>query len=297
MTTEREAKCWMLAAGAVVVWACAMVGCAGSPMSGEVMPLNRPATTIIEPTHRAAETSITLSTDTVAPAIIPGSDRGWNGVSESSANTPESATVFSPVTIDVDGLHPVPRDALRFDANLSGLSIAQPLVLTKRLLVAAAAFEAAQRGPGEERLSFEALHLDVSERPLAAVATLAPRWWVERPTPDPAAGVLGVAVLDRSAVLPAPWLPGSAPTPTSAAMMPLGEAKFDSAGVLSIVLGGMVLLFGGEAVVMLMINRSRRADRAAVDRIEEEAAEAEPSIFRFPEPIADEPAESFSRAA
>lgn len=302
MTSEREAKCWMLAAGAVVVWACTMVGCAGSPMSDRsAMPLHRPAATPIAPTYRAVEMPVTLSSDTVAPGNIPGnitgSDDAWGGGWWSATSAPESAGVFIPIKIDVDGFAPQGIETPRLDVDLRGLSIAQPLVLAQRLLIAAASLEPATRDAGEEVVSFDMLRPHVSERPLAALATLAPRWVADDSAAAAAAGLLSVAVLDRSAVLPTPWSPDPAPTPATAAMIPIGEAKFDSAGVLAIVLGGMVLLFGGEAVVMLMINRRRRAQRAVVKAVE--ADEAEESIFRFPEPITldDEPAESFSRAA
>ncbi|MEO0514525.1 MAG: hypothetical protein AAF086_04435 [Planctomycetota bacterium] len=193
-------------------------------------------------------------------------------------------------------LHPRPT-LPHFDVELSGLSIAQPLVSAKRLLVAAVTMLPPVPTPQWAAATSAAAHGDLADQPVAAATGLVQRLAFEQQGSEAAAASLGMAMLDRGAVMLPPWQTDPTPTPTVAATMTADEAKFDAAGVVSIILGGMVLLFGGEAVVLWMIHRRRQAAAAAIAAESPLADDSETSIFRFPEPIATEADESYSRAA
>lgn len=286
MTSEREAKVWMLAAGVMVVWACTMVGCTASSVMGAATPLNRPTTSLVDPAWSSTP-SITLSPDTSAqPADLAG------GLPLGEL---DSAAVFAPSQPDVIVLQHRPAASPRFDVELRGLSIAQPLVSAKRLLVAAVTVLPPVTTPEWALATSAVAHADLSDQPVAATTGWAQGLAYEQPTAEASAAGLGLAMLDRSSVILPPWQTDPSPTPTVAAALTADEAKFDSAGVVALVIGAMVLLFGGEAVVLLMLNRRREAVQVmdadvAVD-------DADESIFRFPEPVEAGADESYSRAA
>jgi len=287
MTSEREAKVWMLAAGAMVVWACTMVGCSASVTAGAVSPVNRPMTTALEPTWSGVP-MVTLSSDTVHQPI--------DGVSQPSAGQRDSAGVFAPSRPDVILMQPRPARSPRFDVELSGLSIAQPLVSAKRLLVAAVTMLPPVPTPQWAVASSAAAHADLADQPVAAATGMVQRLAYDRPASDGAAG-LGLAMLDRDAVMLAPWQSDPTPTPTVAAAMTADEAKFDAAGIAATIVGAMVLLFGGEAVVLWMLHRRREQARAVMAQTAPADDTEEASIFRFPEPVAAEIDKAYSRAA
>lgn len=287
MTNEREAKVWMLAAGAMVVWACTMVGCSTSVVSDTALPLNRPTTTAVAPTWSSTPT-VTLSADTVPNA--DGTD------AELSLGEIASATVFAPSQPDVIVLQPR-QTSPGFDVELSGLSIAQPLVSAKRLLVAAVTMLPPVPTPEWAAAASAVAHADLTDQPVAAAAGIVQRLAYEQPDADILGASLGLAVLDRSSVMLPPWQTDPTPTPTVAASMTADEAKFDAAGIAAIILGAMVLLFGGEAVVLWMLHRRREQARAvqAEAVVSEDPEEA--SIFRFPEPVYAEAEQTYSQAA
>lgn len=286
MTSEREAKVWMLAAGVMVVWACTMVGCTASSVMGEATPLNRPTASLVDPAWSSTP-SITLSPDT--------SGQSADFERELSLGDPDSSTVFAPSQPDVIVLQPRPAASPRFDVELSGLSIAQPLISAKRLLVAAVTMLPPVTTPKWAHATSAVAHADLSDQPVAATTGWTLGLAYEQPAAEATAANLGLAMLDRSSVILPPWQTDPTPAPTVAAALTADEAKFDSAGVVALVIGAMVLLFGGEAVVLWMLNRRREAVQAA----EADVAEFEESIFRFPEPIEAEVEadESYSRAA
>lgn len=290
MTTEREAKCWMLAAGAVVVWACTMVGCAGSPISTTAKPVNRPTTASITPTRHAA-TSMTVSRDTLAAG-------SWAAASV----VPASSTLGSTDLIGAAVDRPSAAGGW-FGVEFDGFSLARPLMSAKRLLSAAVAM----LPPITVSQGFDAtssvLPMDFAARPLAGSSTLAQRWAAsadEVVIPAIAfggGGLAGVALVDWSAMRAGPWQTDPTPTPTMGAVMSADVAKFDAAGSVGMVLGSMVLLFGGEAVVMFVLNRKRQAERE-ISSVTDEPLEEDASIFRFPEPVVlTQGRASFSRAA
>ncbi len=287
MTSEREAKVWMLAAGVMVVWACTMVGCSATLTNGAATPVNRPTSALVDPTW-SDELTITWSNDT---AVQPAWDQAM-----SSLEPIDSAALFAPSQPDVILLKPRPT-LPNFDIGLSDLSIAQPLVSAKRLLVAAVTMLPPVPTPQWAVATSAAAHGDLADQPVAAATGLVQRLAFEQEGSGAAAASLGLAMLDRGVVMLPPWQNDPTPTPTVGAKMTADEAKFDAAGVVAIILGGMVLLFGGEAVVLWMIHRRRQAASAAIAAQPPSADDGEASIFRFPEPITAERDESYSRAA
>ncbi|MEM9913897.1 MAG: hypothetical protein AAF911_02935 [Planctomycetota bacterium] len=285
MTSEREAKMWMVAAGVLVVWACTMVGCTTPSAGDKTAALNRPAVGFSDPAWSSTP-SIALSHDTAGRAEDDTS-LAWSPA--------DSAAVFVPSEPDVELLQPRTSPAPGFDAELSGLSIAQPLVSAKRLLVAAVTMLPPITTPEWAQATSAAAHAELSDQPVAAATGWAQRLAYDQTLADEPTVFHGLALRDYSSVMLPPWKTDPTPTTTVAAAMTADEAKFDSAIMVPFVIGGMVLLFGGEAVVMWM--RARKLKIAKAVDAEIEIDDAEESIFRFPEPIEADADEPYSQAA
>ncbi|MEM1109415.1 MAG: hypothetical protein AAGH99_12085 [Planctomycetota bacterium] len=286
MTSEREAKIWMVAAGAVVVWACTMVGCTAVPSDERVTARSAWTTPIAEADMGIAPT-ITVSPNTAAARVLVEP--------EASSELIEAAGLLPASQPDFILLRPRSSDSPRFDFDLRGLSIAEPLVSAKRLLVAAVSALPPVPVAEWDRVISSVMHAELADRPVTASLGLSQR--LIREEPASTAASMGVADMGGRSLTPAPWETDPTPTPAVSARLDAEEAKFDSAGVIAIVLGAMMMLFGGEAVVLWVKQRRREAQRRAAAALAIASVEQEESIFRFPEPILSEEEESYSKAA
>ncbi|MEM9418526.1 MAG: hypothetical protein AAGA25_05645 [Planctomycetota bacterium] len=281
MTSEREAKVWMVAAAVMLAWACIMVGCTTSHTAEAMGPLAAPSASTIDPTWSEPPT-LTLSPDASSIAS-----------SELQTYTADSASLFIATPKPVA---PQPGEAVSpmdgFD--FSELSIAQPLVLAKRLLVASADLLPEMSTEWAATIS-AAKSADFQAQPVAASVGWAQGLNYEGPVAESASNTVGWMTLDRNALTLQPWEGDPTPVPNAAAPMTATEAKFDTAGVVALVIGVMVLLFGGEAVVVWALRREDK--RHPLPEAPAMAGESETSIFRFPEPVEDDAEEWFNRAA
>lgn len=309
MVTDREAKVWMVAAMAVFVWACTMVGCAGSApgpiaASGYAATLNPADANDVAWLTPAADDlaalPITITADTAADAWATPADS--LGVSTASSLM---MVELAPARPDLIRLNPRSMPS-NFDMGLSGLSIAHPLLSAKRVLVAGVTLLHQLPQPVNDAVAFRIDRAKFETRPIAAAIAADQRAEIDAPRMDVPAELAGL-VLEQPAWLilgdTTPTPPRPLPAPASAALA-ADEAKFDSAGIIGLVLGSLVLLFGGEAIVLLVLNRHQAAAKAKLrDALEDDDATAaeeggEASIFRLPEPVADEAQEApRSRAA
>ncbi|MBB6430043.1 hypothetical protein [Algisphaera agarilytica] len=281
MTSEREAKVWMVAAAVMLAWACIMVGCTTSTTVGSIAPVVSPSVSENGPVWTES-TTLTLSPD--ASSIT---------TPDQPAGSIESASLF---TVETEPAAPQPVDDASpvRDIDLRGLSIAQPLVLAKRLMIASAEL-LPETTPDWASTISAATPADFLAQPVAASTVWAQRLGYDRPASESGSAVLGWAALERSAVMLQPWESDPTPTPNAAATLTAEDAKFDAAGMVALVIGAMVLLFGGEAVVVWALNRRGQSVRVIETPVT--AEQVEDSIFRFPEPIEDDADESYSRAA
>ncbi|MEM7626857.1 MAG: hypothetical protein AAF333_14780 [Planctomycetota bacterium] len=319
MVTDREAKVWIVAALAVFVWACAMVGCtaSGSLASGSSGSKAAGLGGV-----SAADTGVSLTPafgEVADPAplaltITRDAASEWFFAAGDGDGSPGDAPVtwvseLAPAQPDLIRLQPR-RMPSNFDAGLSGLSIAHPLLSAKRLLVAGVTQLHRLPRPVNDWMAFDVARADAETRPLAAAVAADQRIEGSAPTLYTPVEFAGPAVeqpawfIQDVPAVTLPTTPRPAPPPALAAAAAANQAKFDSAGIIGIVLGAMVLLFGGEAIVLLMLNRHQAAVRAELrEALEGDSAAAleedgEVSIFRLPEPVADDaPDAPRSRAA
>lgn len=280
IVSEREAKVWGVAALAVFVWACTMVGCTSDTNTAATNTVGGTAaadSVWIQPAADFSPITLTLS-DPAADTTLP-----IGGDPEGAAAT-DALAWLAPSQPDYVALTNQPEPAApNRDVSFSGLSIAHPLLSAQRLLVGAVTALDQLPQPLNDDVAFDLARADPATRPIAAATALGQ--WAQIDTPTLSAPVELAGLFDPEPALTTGWpgvppSPRSAPAPALAAAATADEAKFDSAGIIGLVLGGMVLLFGGEAVVLWMLNRRRAAAQQAA-----EAEEEEVSIFRLPEPI------------
>lgn len=313
MVSEREAKVWMVAALAVFVWACVMVGCSSTGYSTATPTATpQPAANPTEQTSNTPEMAwlTPMAQDYDASLITVASEPAietWNTPAKSEAFAPESSLMMAelaPAQPDLLRRHPreVPDN---LDLGLSSLSLAHPVLSAKRLLVAGVTTLDRLPKPVIDEAAFQVDRAAIDTRPIAAAVFADQLVAADAPRMDVPVEFAGL-VLEQPAWLiqgdTTPTPPSPLPAPTIGAAMTADEAKFDSAGVIGMVLGAMVLLFGGEAIVLLLLNRNQAAAKAKLhDALANDGTQAhddEPSIFRLPEPIAEEPTKvSHSRAA
>ncbi|MEM8737206.1 MAG: hypothetical protein AAGG38_01845 [Planctomycetota bacterium] len=141
MTTERQAKCLMLLAMALVVWACSSVGCAvgGGGESGWGSGLN---------TASAREP--------VAPRTIADGDEA---ISEAAAPAEADFVLFDLGQSRGPWVGSQDESFERHDEPWSGLSISQPLWSAKSLQISQKS--SAVQGPGVDRLGMFALGISL----------------------------------------------------------------------------------------------------------------------------------------
>ncbi|MEL7086963.1 MAG: hypothetical protein AAGL98_00735 [Planctomycetota bacterium] len=317
MVTDREAKVWMVAALAVFVWACTMVGCVSSvPAPGSyagLEPQLQDTFTVPGESADAMEVTPIVGDFTAIPLAItagPAAD-AWGPevlmIGEPLVATASSLMMaeLAPAAPDLIRLRPR-RVPVNLDLGLSGLSIAYPLLSAKRLLVAGVTQLHRLPRPVNDTAALRIVDADAGTRPIAAalateqqVEILSPK--MELDTPVELAGLVleQPAWLIRGNTTPSP--PRPLPSPVQGAALTAEEAKFDSAGVIGMVLGAMVLLFGGEAIVLWMLDRHQAAAKIQLrDALADDAADTdddqEVSIFRLPEPAANQTSQDTPRS-
>ncbi|MEM9881873.1 MAG: hypothetical protein AAF800_03010 [Planctomycetota bacterium] len=286
MTQEREAKCWMLAAMVVVVWAVALVGC-GSVPSGVGAAADGPGVTGPD---RSAWVWSSGAGGAEASAVTLSRDAGSTvaaGPAASEVVTPASDAVGW--LRDLAGRTPATP---RFELGLRGLSLAQPLVSAQRVWHGVMAALPPIGTPARVAAMSAVVHAQGQDDALASAAALSlagsdlPRLQRE------ASAGLGEAV--RSAAWPRPWDPEPG-RPGLGLGWWAEHARLEDAGVLGGLVGVLLLMFGAESLVKRWRERRRGGVEvgASLGAAVEAAALAqdEPSIFRFPEPIGEEPAE------
>jgi len=303
MTSSREAKCWMVAAMAVVVWACTLVGCAATSPSGSAAGVASPSNTVVfesftplaEPVWKGEPLTLTADTKPTAAFASPAT------VFEAMSFVTGDTLSALPTGVDAMG-GAMPSGVGAFEVGLRGLTIARPLLSAKRLLIAGVTQLHRLTSPwptaAELGLRTVANAGMMSDRPLAAAVAITQRLQADTASFE-RWNAVGFAMTEHAWQPAAPQLPTSPPisptTPTLGAAIDAEQAKFDAAGVVGIVLGGLVLLFGGEAVVLWLINRRRAV---ATETLAQPMEDDEPSIFRIPEPIKNEAQDTpMSRAA
>lgn len=230
MTKEREAWCWLMAALMVVVLSATMVGCSSRTMV-------TPKSSLIEATAPAAMASADIAE---AEVILPAQP-------QAAANTAVTTDTASPVTRDAD---------------LSGLSIADVLVLGERWWAAVVerAPDTTKQDQAIASLSPARLDFETPGAPPAPLAdSMATAQWaqaVDTAASQNADGWLVWATTTR----PQPEVPAQEARPAQ-------PAKYDAAGLVAMVVGGMILLFGGEAVVMLLLEPRREPQHEPRDSV------------------------------
>ncbi|MEM6554071.1 MAG: hypothetical protein AAF750_18290 [Planctomycetota bacterium] len=290
MTQEREAKCWMLAAMVVVVWAVVLVGC-GSVPAGVTAAAGGPdrAAWVWASDAGSSVTegpALTLSADAAAPGEQAGSGEAAWSAWDTAWGLRESATRGPAVP--------------RFGLGLRGLSIAQPLLSAKRVWYGAVAMLPPVGNPARFAAMSAVVHARGDDDPLASAAALSLAG-ADLPALHRGASVeLGDAV--RRAALPGPR--GPEPGRPGLGLASLAEhAKLEDAGVLGGLVGVLLLIFGAESLVKRWRERRRGGAGsgggagASLGAAVEAAAVAqdEPSIFRFPEPVGDEAGDGVER--